>query len=1011
MPAALRRPAARHPAHARCSSSGGEAALVADAARRRGRAVRRADRGQRARAARGARRAGGAGQPARLPHLRLGRPGRDGRGVHGDGPRPGGPAPALRRPAARRPLRRRRLGLADHRVRPGLRAADARGRAGRGDGGEPDRASGRPTWVRRGLAVLAPPAVAMEAVEAAATIGRAWAGPLAPPPVAGPQRAASGGARPVLNEATGQAAAPRRTGCRCPPGRCARARAPRWSPRPTCAGPVAVKGLGVAHKTEQRRRPARPGRARRRPRRPPPSCWPGSRRCWSSGWCRAGSSSCWSAWRADPVFGPVLSLGVGGVLTELVRDVAHLVLPVRRRPRSARALLGLRCAPLLTGYRGAPPADLDRLVDVVGRVAELVLGRPEVVVAGDQPVDRHGGRGVGVRRAGRRSGESMSAVRTRRLGAVLEVTLDRPPANAIDLATSRAMGRGLRRLPRRPRAAGRRAAHRGRAVLQRGMGPQGGRGGRRRGRRLRGGRLRRHPGAAGAEQAGDRARRGHGGGRRVRAGPVLRPDLRGRHRVVRAPRDQRGHPGRRGDAAAARPDPHHIAMELLLTGRWMDAAEAHRWGLVNEVHPADRLAERVLEVADPAGRGAAAGVRGDQGGAAGEPAADVRRGHARGSRRASSRPWPRCTPRRTSGRGPGRSPRSAARCGRGAERVGAHGQEHGTDTDMDTDTDTGTARMRGRSPPRRVHRAAARRPRPGAGVQPPAGAADRGQRRHHRTVAVLDPDPLRYMWVDEGDGQIPAQLARAAAVLDSAPRLAGQTRGTARIGRGQPQRGPPQRRGARRDPAGRLAGVAGGPRRPAGRRAAHGDRAHRDGRGRGPRGPVPPDRGRSPPTARPWLLFGRSVDGRGRGVGHAGSATDAVERAGAGQRHRASPSFNQEVVAHRRRQPATCAGRAGRATGSASSPVAGRRRLGATDDGERGGRGQRLGPDPGRRPAAASPTHGPSTRDGSYARRRCAGVEPTAPGPSPAAHRRHRLRPAPAAWPRPPTAGCGAPST
>ena len=38
-------------------------------------------------------------------------------------------------------------------------------------------------------------------------------------------------------------------------------------------------------------------------------------------------------------------------------------------------------------------------------------------------------------------------------------------------------------------------------------------------------------------------------------------------------------------------------MELLLTGRWMDAAEAHRWGLVNEVHPADRLADRVLEVA------------------------------------------------------------------------------------------------------------------------------------------------------------------------------------------------------------------------------------------------------------------------------------------------------------------------------------------------------------------------------------------------------------------------------
>ena len=30
--------------------------------------------------------------------------------------------------------------------------------------------------------------------------------------------------------------------------------------------------------------------------------------------------------------------------------------------------------------------------------------------------------------------------------------------------------------------------------------------------------------------------------------------------------------------------PYHVAMDMLLTGRWMDSAEAHRWGLVNEVH-------------------------------------------------------------------------------------------------------------------------------------------------------------------------------------------------------------------------------------------------------------------------------------------------------------------------------------------------------------------------------------------------------------------------------------------
>ena len=43
--------------------------------------------------------------------------------------------------------------------------------------------------------------------------------------------------------------------------------------------------------------------------------------------------------------------------------------------------------------------------------------------------------------------------------------------------------------------------------------------------------------------------------------------------------------------------PYHIAMEMLLTGRWLDAAEAHRWGFVNEVVPADRLMERAWEVA------------------------------------------------------------------------------------------------------------------------------------------------------------------------------------------------------------------------------------------------------------------------------------------------------------------------------------------------------------------------------------------------------------------------------
>lgn len=43
--------------------------------------------------------------------------------------------------------------------------------------------------------------------------------------------------------------------------------------------------------------------------------------------------------------------------------------------------------------------------------------------------------------------------------------------------------------------------------------------------------------------------------------------------------------------------PYHIAMELLLTGRWFDVTEAHHWGLVNEIVPAQGLMDRAWELA------------------------------------------------------------------------------------------------------------------------------------------------------------------------------------------------------------------------------------------------------------------------------------------------------------------------------------------------------------------------------------------------------------------------------
>lgn len=44
--------------------------------------------------------------------------------------------------------------------------------------------------------------------------------------------------------------------------------------------------------------------------------------------------------------------------------------------------------------------------------------------------------------------------------------------------------------------------------------------------------------------------------------------------------------------------PYHIALEMLLTGRWIDAEEAARWGLINHIHPSESLNEEAWKLAD-----------------------------------------------------------------------------------------------------------------------------------------------------------------------------------------------------------------------------------------------------------------------------------------------------------------------------------------------------------------------------------------------------------------------------
>ncbi|MEU9995927.1 acetate--CoA ligase family protein [Streptomyces sp. NPDC050848] len=74
----------------------------------------------------------------------------------------------------------------------------------------------------------------------------------------------------------------------------------------------------------------------------------------------------------DPLFGPTVTVGLGGVLVEVLNDAAVRVPPFGEA--QARDMLGeLRGQALLKGVRGAPPADVDALVEVVLRVQRMAL--------------------------------------------------------------------------------------------------------------------------------------------------------------------------------------------------------------------------------------------------------------------------------------------------------------------------------------------------------------------------------------------------------------------------------------------------------------------------------------------------------------------------------------------------------------------------------------------------------------------------------------------------------------
>jgi crotonobetainyl-CoA hydratase len=188
-------------------------------------------------------------------------------------------------------------------------------------------------------------------------------------------------------------------------------------------------------------------------------------------------------------------------------------------------------------------------------------------------------------------------IKTRREGYVLEVTLDRPKANAIDLATSRIMGEvftdfrdddGLR------------------VAIVTGAGEK---------FFCPGWDLR--AAASGDAVDGDYGKGGFGGLQELRGlnKPViaavngiccggglelaLSADiiLAAEHATFALPEIRSGTVADAATVKLPKRIPYHIAMEMLLTGRWIDAEEAARWGLINHIYPPADLMEQARKLA------------------------------------------------------------------------------------------------------------------------------------------------------------------------------------------------------------------------------------------------------------------------------------------------------------------------------------------------------------------------------------------------------------------------------
>jgi acyl-CoA synthetase (NDP forming) len=97
----------------------------------------------------------------------------------------------------------------------------------------------------------------------------------------------------------------------------------------------------------------------------------------------------------DAQFGPVLMFGLGGILVEVLKDVAFRIVPLTKRD-AHEMIKDIKGYPVLEGYRGQEPADVAFLEDLILKVSDFVDKNPEIKELDLNPVFAYKNRAVAV---------------------------------------------------------------------------------------------------------------------------------------------------------------------------------------------------------------------------------------------------------------------------------------------------------------------------------------------------------------------------------------------------------------------------------------------------------------------------------------------------------------------------------------------------------------------------------------------------------------------------------------